>query len=108
MTAKIKTPTVITCHQNADFDALAAMVAAGKLYPNASLVFPGSQEKNIKNFFIQSAFYLYNFKMAKEVDLDSVNTLVLVDTRQRSRLTHVSPLLDRNDVSVHIFDHHPD
>jgi tRNA nucleotidyltransferase (CCA-adding enzyme) len=108
MTAKIKTPTVITCHQNADFDALAAMVAAGKLYPNASLVFPGSQEKNIKNFFIQSTFYLYNFKMAKEVDLDSVNTLVLVDTRQRSRLTHVSPLLDRNDVSVHIFDHHPD
>ena len=45
---------VITAHVNADFDALASMLAAQKLYPDALVVFPGSQEKNLKNFFINS------------------------------------------------------
>ena len=41
--------TIITTHVNADFDALASMLAAQKLYPDALVVFPGSQEKNLKN-----------------------------------------------------------
>ena len=40
--------TVITTHLNADFDAMASMLAAQKLYPGAKVVFPGSQEKNLK------------------------------------------------------------
>ena len=32
---------VITTHINADFDALASMIAASKIYPGATLVFPG-------------------------------------------------------------------
>ena len=44
--------TIITTHVNADFDALASMLAAQKLYPDGLVVFPGSQEKNLKNFFI--------------------------------------------------------
>ena len=84
-------PTVISAHVNADFDALAAMIAASKLYPGATLIFPGSQEKNIRNFFIQSATYLFNFKNFKDIDVESVARLVLVDTRQRSRLAHIEP-----------------
>ncbi len=34
---------LIASHISADFDALASLVAASKLYPNARLVFPGSQ-----------------------------------------------------------------
>jgi len=30
-------PTLITTHANADFDALASMIAAAKLYPSATL-----------------------------------------------------------------------
>lgn len=52
--------TIVTTHVNADFDALASMLAAQKLYPEALLVFPGSQEKNLKNFFINSMAYLFN------------------------------------------------
>ena len=52
--------TIITTHVNADFDALASMLAAQKLYPEALVVFPGSQEKNLKNFFNQlSQKYCY-------------------------------------------------
>ena len=67
MTGKIQAATIITGHNNADFDALAAMVGAGKLYPEAVLIFPGSQEKNIRSFFLQSATYLFNFKAFKDI-----------------------------------------
>ncbi len=105
---KITAPTVITCHVNADFDALASMIAASKLYPDSTLIFPGSQEKNLKNFFIQSATYLYNFKSFKDIDPDSVTRLVIVDTRQKSRVKHVAPLLENKRINIHLYDHHPD
>jgi tRNA nucleotidyltransferase (CCA-adding enzyme) len=103
-----KAPVIITGHANADFDCLAAIIAAGKLYPGATLIFPGSQEKNLRHFFIQSATYLFNFKNFKEIDPESVQTLVLVDTRQRSRVSHVAAVFANPDLVVHCYDHHPD
>jgi len=100
--------TVITAHANADFDALAAMIAANRLYPDAVLIFPGSQEKNLRNYFIQSTTYLFNFKSFKDIDPEDVELLVVVDTRQKSRISHVQPLLDKPGIRIHVFDHHPD
>ncbi|MGA9754886.1 MAG: hypothetical protein WBV23_07060, partial [Desulfobaccales bacterium] len=60
-TAPPRTLEVITTHLNADFDAMASMVAARKLYPEALLVFPGSQERNLRDFFIRSSFYFMDF-----------------------------------------------
>ncbi len=99
--------TVITCHANADFDALAAMIAVSKLYPGAALVFPGTQESSLKDYFIQSAMYLFNFTTLKDIDPALVRVLVVVDTRQRSRLTHVEPLFAVPGLEIHIYDHHP-
>ena len=99
---------VITSHINADFDALASMIAASKLYPKAALVFPGSQEKNLHNFFIQSASYLFNFLKVKNIDLNQIERLILVDTRQKSRIGKFAELADKEDVEIHIYDHHPD
>ncbi len=75
MDKKIVAETIITCHANADFDAIASMVAAKKLYPEGVLIFPGSQEKNIKDFFLESTSYLYNFKHANDVDIEKVKKL---------------------------------
>jgi len=99
---------VITTHINADFDALASMIAARKLYPNAALVFPGSQEKNLRNFFLHSTSYLFNVVKLKQIDFSCIKRLILVDTRQRSRIGKFAELADRNDVEIHIYDHHPD
>ncbi|MDQ1333943.1 MAG: hypothetical protein QG552_893 [Thermodesulfobacteriota bacterium] len=99
---------VITTHINADFDALSSMLAASKLYPEATLVFPGSQEKNLRNFFINSVSYLFNFAKVKQVDLDHIKRLILVDTRQKSRIGKFAQLAGRKDVEIHIYDHHPD
>ena len=99
--------TIITSHINADFDAMASMLAAQKLYPEALAVFPGSQEKNLRNFFIQSMVYLFNIIELNNVDFSAVNRLVLVDTRRRSRIGDLRQVLDNPGLTIHIFDHHP-
>ena len=99
--------TVITTHINADFDALASMLAAQKLYPDAVAVFPGSQEKNLRNFFIKSMVYLFNMADIKDIELADIKKLVLVDTRQANRIGKLSAILNRPDVDIHIYDHHP-
>jgi tRNA nucleotidyltransferase (CCA-adding enzyme) len=106
-TNKNKDVTVITTHVNADFDALASMLAAQKLYPDALVVFPGSQEKNLKNFFIDSMAYLFNMVDINRIDFDNVTRLVLVDTRQTGRIGKLANLLDKPGIEIHIYDHHP-
>jgi len=98
---------VITTHINADFDSLASMLAAKKLYPQAVLVFPGSQEKNLRDFFIHSTFYVFETERAKNIDLAAVERLILVDTRQPGRIGKFAQLAKRPGVEVHIYDHHP-
>lgn len=98
---------VITTHINADFDSLASMLAAKKLYPQAALVFPGSQEKNLRDFFIQSTFYVFETERIRNIDLDKVRRLILVDTRQPGRIGKFAKLAQGHGVEVHIFDHHP-
>lgn len=107
MTHAAAPKTVITCHANADFDALASMIAASKLYPGALLVFPGTQESSLKDYFIQSAMYLFNFKTMKDIEPQEIGRLVVVDTRQRSRLAHVEPLFALPGLEIHLYDHHP-
>jgi tRNA nucleotidyltransferase (CCA-adding enzyme) len=99
--------TVVTTHINADFDALASMLAAQKLYPDARIVFPGSQEKNLKNFFINSVVYLFNMADINTIDMSQVTRLVLVDTRQAGRIGKLAELVGRKDVEIHVYDHHP-
>ena len=99
---------VITTHMNADFDALASMIAAQKLYPGAILAFPGSQERNLRNFFLHSTSYLFNFTKIKHLDFNRIRRLILVDTRQKSRIGRFADLAERPDVEIHIYDHHHD
>ncbi|MEW6186425.1 MAG: DHH family phosphoesterase, partial [Thermodesulfobacteriota bacterium] len=98
---------VITTHLNTDFDGLASMMAAKKLYPEALLVFPGSQEQNLRNFFLQSTVYLYNFTKIKQVPLGQIRRLILVDTRQADRIGRFAEILDLPGLDIHIYDHHP-
>ncbi len=99
---------VITTHLNADFDALASMVAAKKLYPEALLVFSGAQEGNLRDFFIRSSFYFLDFTRAKDINPDEVRRLILVDTRQSSRIGKFAEAAASGEVDIHIYDHHPD
>jgi tRNA nucleotidyltransferase (CCA-adding enzyme) len=103
----ISPATIITSHLNADFDAMASALAASKLYPGARIVLPGSQEKGLRDFLVRSSSYFMDVVRLKDVDLDGVKRLVVVDTRQKNRLGQLASLLERPDVEVHIYDHHP-
>jgi tRNA nucleotidyltransferase (CCA-adding enzyme) len=99
--------TVITTHANADFDALASLLAAQKLYPGARIVFPGSQERNLKNFFISSLAYLFDMTEIGAIDIRRIARLVLVDTRQPGRIGKLAQALETPGLEIHIYDHHP-
>lgn len=98
---------IITTHLNADFDSLAAMVAAKKLYPGAEMVFPGSQERNVRDYIKQSPL-AYTFQRLKNINLAEVTRLIVVDTRQPSRIGTLAQCLNNPGISVHLYDHHPD
>ena len=100
--------TIITTHFNPDYDAVGSMIAAQKLYPEATLVFPGGSEKNLRHFFIQSLFHMLDPLYSKDVDLAGVERLVLVDTRQPGRLGDLRAVLNNPGLDIHLYDHHPD
>lgn len=98
---------VITTHLNADFDGMASMVAAHKLYPDAVLAFSGSQEKNLRDFISQTLLYRYDFQKTKNIDLAKVDTLIIVDTRSSDRIGNFSNCLRNKNIKIHLYDHHP-
>ena len=97
---------VITTHLNADFDALASMMAAKKFYPDALIVFPGSQGKSVRDFMSTSHMDL-DIKKAKDINLPEITRLILVDIKKPGRIGRFSEVLGKQGVAVHIFDHHP-
>ncbi|PLY03441.1 MAG: polya polymerase [Desulfuromonas sp.] len=99
---------VITTHINADFDCLGAMVAAKRLYPEAVMIFAGAQERSLRQFFVQSTLYAFDIRRVKEIDLEEVTRLILVDVRDSERIGPFAELALRDDVDVHIYDHHPE
>jgi tRNA nucleotidyltransferase (CCA-adding enzyme) len=82
-------------------------VAAKKLYPDAVMAFAGSQEKNIRDFFVQSSTFALDFKRQKQILLQKVTKLILVDTRQARRIGNFAKCLENPGIEIHIYDHHP-
>ncbi len=98
---------IILSHSYIDFDCLAAMYGAYKLYPDGQMVVPGSMANNVKEF-IRLHKDLIPFVLPSELDLPKIKKVVLVDTQQISRTGELYPFLKtRGDITYHIYDHHP-
>ena len=97
---------VITTHAGMDFDALASLVAAKKLYPEAKICLPTPISSEVKQFM---AIYgkIIPHLPAEEIKLANVTQLILVDTRWVNRIGPFRELVGRKGVKVHIYDHHP-
>jgi len=96
---------VIVTHTNTDFDALGSLILASKLYPKAQLVLPGSCERNVRDFLTQYPHGL-NIKKSKHINLNKVTKLILVETRQPTRIGKFAALTE-GKIPIHIYDHHP-
>jgi len=97
---------IITTHLEAEFDSFASMVAAKKLYPGAKLVFPGSQERALREY-LQLSPRRYGIARLRTLDPAQVTRVILVDTRRRDRIGALAAIAARPGVQVHVYDHHP-
>ncbi len=96
---------VITTHTNTDLDGLGAAVAAQKLYPEAILVLPGKLSRNVEEFLAlhKDTLAIQNLK---NLDINKIEKLIVVDTRAPRRLGKLGNIVDQ-DIEIHIYDHHP-
>ncbi len=97
---------VILGHVNVDFDALASMVAAKKLYPEAVMVFAGAVNRNVREFITLHGDVL-EFMDPRALDMEAVNRLIVVDNRIADRLGEFRQLYGREGVEIFVYDHHP-
>lgn len=99
---------IIATHINADFDCIGAMVAALHLYPDARLVFPGSQEKGVREFLRRFDGLSLPIIRLKELEPLDVTRVILVDCSHTRRIGRLAEIIRRPEVEVDIFDHHPE
>jgi tRNA nucleotidyltransferase (CCA-adding enzyme) len=96
---------VIVSHTNTDFDALAAMLAARRLYPGAVVALSGSLNRNVREFYRLHADEL-DIADASRLDFDAIRRLVVVETVHPERLGEFERVARDPSVEVVVFDHH--
>jgi tRNA nucleotidyltransferase (CCA-adding enzyme) len=93
--------TVILTHEHTDFDALASMLAASRLYPHAVPVLPHQMNRNLESFL---AVYRDMLPFVHLADLPRrrIEHVILVDTQSVQPLRGMHP-----QATGDIIDHHP-
>lgn len=96
---------IVISHEGTDFDGLAAMIAATKIYPGIQPVFPGLLSNQVKDFM---ALFKDQFHVSriKDIDLTQVKRIVLVDTKDPARVKPFRDLLFDDQVVKIVYDHH--
>ena len=91
---------VILTHEHTDFDALASLLAASKLFPEAIPVLPRNLNRNLRDFLV-----LYRgslpFQRADELPRRTVEQAIFVDTQSAQAVRGMS-----HKTPVRIIDHH--
>ncbi len=91
---------VILTHENADFDAIASLLGASRLFPAAMPVLPRRMNRNIRAFLTLYGAEL-PFVHPDDLPREEIEHAVLVDTQS---LTTVRGMAE--DLRVDIIDHH--
>ena len=92
---------IILTHENTDFDAIAAMLGAWKLNPDASPVVPRRPNRNVRDFL---TIYWEELPYVRLEDLPrrAVERAIIVDTQTYSPVKGMN-----NRTEIQIIDHHP-
>jgi len=91
---------IILTHERTDFDALASLLAASLLFPDAIPVLPRQLNRNVRDFL---ALYRNHFRFVSPDDVPrgKVRRAILVDTRAAN-----SPRGMQADTEYIVIDHH--
>ena len=91
---------LILTHENADFDAIASQLAAGKLYPEAIPLLPRRINRNVQQF-LTLYWDVLPFTRPEDWKRRRVDQVVLVDTHSMSSIRGMV-----RRPQVHVIDHH--
>ena len=80
---------IVTSHENTDFDGLASMLGAAKLYPSVTPVLPQRLNRNLRDFL---ALYWDELPFVRREDMarGRIEVLILVDTQSIPSLKGLS------------------
>ena len=92
--------TIITTHKNMDLDALGAVIAAKKLYPDAVVVLPDVKGDDVVKL-LSDVPDLIDFVNESSFIPENVDKVVIVDTGSASRIpSTVKKLIEEKEVKV--------
>ncbi|MBN1484221.1 MAG: CBS domain-containing protein [Chloroflexia bacterium] len=94
---------LVLTHSNTDFDALASLFAASRLFPGALPVLPQRINRNLQDFLSLYRAEL-PFINVEDLPAEHVSRIILVDTQQ---VPSLSIPLGPFPPPVEILDHHP-
>ncbi|MBW1812049.1 MAG: CBS domain-containing protein [Deltaproteobacteria bacterium] len=98
---------IITTHKNVDFDGLASLLAAAKIYLRAAPVLPKSVNPNVRAFLSMHKD-LFALPKVSDVDLSTIGKLIVVDVCKWNRLEQMDALRGKEGLEIHLWDHHPE
>ncbi|MBU2512281.1 CBS domain-containing protein [bacterium] len=97
---------IIFGHTNMDLDCFGSFALIKYLYPDyqlvqSHLIHPAA--RNLYNLYRNR----FNFINAKDLKDETIEKIVIVDTRSRSRVKEYFKYLDNFNGDIEVFDHHP-
>lgn len=97
---------VIISHVNTDFDAFASLLAAKKLYPEATVVLSEKQNDQVRRF-LNIYRDTIEFERDRNIDWSQVTEMIIVDVASLGRLGNFQDELKLENIKFTIYDHHP-
>jgi tRNA nucleotidyltransferase (CCA-adding enzyme) len=91
---------LIVTHPNADFDAVASLLAAWRLNPEATPILPNTLNRNVRDFITLYETQLPFVRMS-ELEREPIGVVTMVDSQQLPSLKGVTA-----ETRLHIIDHH--
>ncbi len=92
---------VIVTHSNADFDAVASLLGAWRLYPDAIPILPNTVNRNVRDFVTLYESQLPFVRLSELHPRESITRVTIVDSQQVPSLKNLKP-----EAAVVIIDHH--
>jgi tRNA nucleotidyltransferase (CCA-adding enzyme) len=93
--------SIILSHEHADFDALASLLAAARLYPHAIPILPRQMNRNLEEFLMLYRDVL-PFVRLEEMPKARIDHVTLVDTQTVQPVRGMHPATQGQ-----VIDHHP-
>ena len=87
----MRAEAVIVTHENAGFDAFAAMLAARQLYPGA-VVAVGRLNRDVRDFYRRHVEELDGVVEIARLEPDAIRRLIVIDETDSARLGELEPI----------------